>query len=324
MRDDQPLDVGVLGTGSMGENHARVYESLSSTNLVGVYDVDEAAADEVADRYGTRFFEVDTLLERAHAVSIVVPTEYHYETAKRAMERGVCVLVEKPICKRPERGEDLVAIADEHDVTLQVGHIERFNPAVRTAWKVIDDCDVIAIDTNRLGPPIARDISDSAVVDLMIHDLDIVLSVLGEMPIDVQATGTKGNAYATATLTFPSGVVASLTASRVTQRKVRTLDITAEDRLVSADFLDRGVEIHRHSLPEFIQENGDVRYRHESVVEYPTVERGEPLQGELDSFVEAVRTDSEPEVTGSDGVRALRLARRIELLAADHQEGGGA
>lgn len=324
MREDPALDVGVVGTGSMGENHVRVYESLPSTNLVGVHDADREAAGEVAERYGTRFRELDALLDDADAVSIVVPTEYHYEMANRAMENGVSVLVEKPICKRPERGEDLVAVADEHDVTLQVGHIERFNPAVATALKVVEDCDVIAIEANRLGPPISRDITDSAVVDLMIHDIDVVLSLVGEMPTDIQATGAKNNAYATATLTFPSGVVASLTASRVTQRKVRKLDITAEDRLVSADFLDRGVEIHRHSVPEFIQKDGDVRYRHESVVEYPTVERGEPLQDELESFTNAVRTGTEPEVTGSDGVRALRLARRIESLAADEQGGRGA
>jgi predicted dehydrogenase len=149
----------------------------------------------------------------------------------------------------------------------------------------------------------------------MIHDIDVVCSLVDAEPSSVEASATREGQYATATLEFPSGVVATLTASRVTQRKVRSLDVTADDRLVTADFLDRGVEIHRHSLPEYVQTDGDVRYRHESIVEYPTVERGEPLRTELASFLESVETGTEPVVSGADGVRALRIARDIEAEA---------
>jgi predicted dehydrogenase len=293
-----------------------VYDALPEAELVGVADVDDEAAATVADEYGVANLDRAELLDRVEAVSIAVPTEYHFETAMAAFDAETAVLVEKPICRSVDRARELVDRADEVGVTLQVGHIERFNPAVATTTEVIDDIDeLIAINAERLGPPISREITDSVVLDLMIHDIDVVCSLVGAEPSSIDASATREGQYATATLEFPSGVVATLTTSRVTQRKVRSLDITADDRLVTADFLDRGVEIHRHSLPEYVQTDGDVRYRHESIVEYPTIERGEPLRKELASFLEAVTTETEPVVSGGDGVRALRIAKRIEAEA---------
>lgn len=313
---DDPTPVGVIGTGSMGRNHVRVYDTLPEAELVGVADADADAAAAVADEYGVPHLDRAELLEEAAAVSVAVPTEYHFETASAAFDAGTAVLVEKPICGTVDRAQELVERAEEAGVTLQVGHIERFNPAVTTTADVIDDVDeLIAIDADRLGPPISRDITDTVVLDLMIHDIDVVCSLVDAEPSSVEASATREGQYATATLEFSSGVVATLTASRVTQRKVRSLDVTADDRLVTADFLDRGVEIHRHSLPEYVRDAEDVRYRHESIVEYPTVERGEPLRTELASFLESVETGTEPVVSGADGVRALRIAREIEAEA---------
>ena len=310
------LPVGVIGVGSMGQHHARVYQELPSAELVGVADVNAEAAAETAAQYGTTPTSVESLLSAAAAVSIAVPTPYHYDTAMAAIEAGVGVLIEKPIAEEPAQGRELLVAAEEAGVTLQVGHIERFNPAVRTLETVAGDLDVIAVDSQRLGPPAGREIADGVATDLMIHDADVLLSLVDEPVADVYAAETAGDQYVAATVEFETGVVATLTASRVTQQKVRTLSITAESCRVTVDYIDQSVRINRHSLPEYVETDGEVRYRHENVVERPTVENGEPLKKELTAFVEAVRTGAEPVVTAADGVRALELVQRVEAVAA--------
>jgi len=149
----------------------------------------------------------------------------------------------------------------------------------------------------------------------MIHDLDIALSVVGAEPSSVDAERASDDRYVTATVGFENGVAAGFRASRVTQRKVRTLTVTARDCTVEVDYIDRSIQIHRHSLPEYVETNGDVRYRHESVIERPTVENGEPLKAQLRAFLAAVRGERSPPVSGRDGLRALALARDVERAA---------
>ncbi|MGM0604958.1 MAG: Gfo/Idh/MocA family oxidoreductase [Halobacteriota archaeon] len=311
----ETLSVGVIGVGSMGKHHARVYHEIPDVVLSGVSDVDEAAAAAVAETYRTRSKSIDSLIRDADLVSIAVPTPHHYSTAMRAIDAGVHVLVEKPIAETAAQAQELISAAADESVTLQVGHIERFNPAVRTVMDVAADLDVIAVDAQRLGPPVGRQIRDSAAVDLMIHDLDVITSLLERDVTQVSAAETASGQYVTATLTFDSGVVGTVTASRVTQEKVRQLSITASECRVNVDYLSQSVTINRQSVPEYVDADGDVRYRHSNVVERPTVENGEPLRRELESFVDAVRTSSDPVVTGSDGLEALRLAHRIESRA---------
>jgi len=311
----EQLAVGVVGVGSMGQHHARVYQELPTVELVGVADANEQQAAETADRYGTTPLSADSLLSVADAVSIVVPTEYHYEMGMAAIDAGVDLLIEKPIADDPSAGRELSAAADDAGVTLQVGHVERFNPAVRTLSEITTDLDVIALDAQRLGPPTNREIGDGVAMDLMIHDADILLSLVDAPVAEVYAAETAGNQYVAATVEFETGVVATLTASRVTQQKVRTLSVTAEDCRVNVDYMSQSVQINRHSLPEYIEANGDVRYRHENVIERPTVENGEPLKKELTSFAETARTGGEPVVSAADGVRALELVRRVTEVA---------
>jgi len=312
----EPLSVGVIGVGSMGQHHARVYQELPTVDLVGVSDVNEEQAAETAEKYGTTPMSVDSLLSVADAVSIVVPTAYHYEMGMAAIEAGVDLLIEKPITEDPAAGRELLAAAEEADLTLQVGHVERFNPAVRTLSKIAVDLDVIALDSQRLGPPTGRAIDDGVAMDLMIHDADILLSLVDSPVADVYAAETAGDQYVAATVEFENGVVATLTASRVTQQKVRTLSVTAEECRVNVDYMSQSVQINRHSLPEYIEANGDVRYRHENIIERPTVENGEPLKKELASFIDVVRTDAEPVVSGVDGIRALELVRRVKDVSS--------
>ncbi|WP_266077830.1 Gfo/Idh/MocA family protein [Haladaptatus caseinilyticus] len=317
----EPVNAAVIGVGSMGRHHARVYSELPEVNLVGIHDVDETRADEVARNHGSQAVSMDEAIREADVASIAVPTPYHYEMAKQCIDGGVHILVEKPFVAEPEEGRDLLARADTADVMIQVGHIERFNPAIRTLSEIVSELDIIAIDAQRLGPPPeGRAVDVSAVMDLMIHDLDVLLSIVDDDIASVAAVGTQDNRYASASIEFEGGIVAGLTASRVTQEKVRKLSITAQECRVNVDYTNQSVEIHRHSMPEYIEENGDLRYRHESIVERPTVENGEPLKNELRSFVRSATTGSTPVVTGEDGLRVLEVAREIDGLASGLRE----
>lgn len=306
--------VGVVGVGSMGRNHARVLQDVPDATLVGVSDADPDRAAAVASEFDTRPMEFGSLLDTVDAVSVAVPTPYHYEVSCECIEAGVDLLVEKPLVADLERGHRLVDLADTHDVILQVGHVERFNPGVRTLLDVTEEMDIVAVTARRLGPPPDRDIEDTAVMDLMIHDVDIVLSLVNEPVAEVAAVSTEAGRYAAATLQFESGIVAQFTASRVTQEKVRELNISAADARVSLDYTDQHLDVHRQSVPEFVEEDG-VRHRHESVVEHLTVDRREPLRAELASFVAASRTRTEPVVDGAEALQSLEVTRQIDALA---------
>ncbi len=315
----EQLDVGVIGVGSMGKHHARVYNKLPEANLVGVCDDDDEQAREVAQQYATEAIRQTALLERTDAVSIAVPTQYHFETAQACLDAGVATFIEKPILGSLERADAFQTAVNHADIPVQVGHIERFNPAVSKLAEIIPDLSVVSIRAQRLGPPPERTIDDSAVTDLMIHDIDVVLSLLGESPVDVHSAGVDDNRHAAALLEFESETMANLIASRKTQRKVRTLEITAEECYVELDYIDQSIEIHRNSMPEYIRENGGVRFKHESIIERPSVSNAEPLREELASFCEAAATGGEPDVTVADGIEALAVARWIELRSHGYQ-----
>lgn len=306
------IDVGVVGVGSMGQHHARVYNQLSGVNLVGIADADTQRATEVAEQYETNHLSTEELLTDAEAVSVVVPTQYHYDVVTSCLSRGVAPLIEKPILKSLDRAEKLLSEIKEAGVPVQVGHIERFNPAVSVVSEIADDLDILSVRARRLGPEPDRSIQDSAVLDLMIHDIDIVLSLFEEMPTAVTGTATRKGRHASALLEFGPDRIASLTASRKTQKKVRVLEITAEECFIEIDYLDQSVEVHRNSVPEYIEEDGAIRFKHESLVERPVVQNGEPLRRELNSFAQAVRDGTTPEVTAQDGVDALSVALDIE------------
>jgi predicted dehydrogenase len=305
-------NVGVIGVGSMGQHHARVYRELNDVNLVGIADADPERASEVAEKHGTEALETEDLLEAVDAVSVVVPTQYHYDVVTTCLEEDVATFVEKPVLGSLDRADDLLAQVKAADVPVQVGHIERFNPAVTTLSEIVEDISIVSVRARRLGPEPDRKIEDSAVIDLMIHDIDIVLSLFDETPTSISGSGVREGRHASALLEFEGNRMASLTASRKTQRKVRTLEITAEECFIEVDYLDQSIEIHRSSVPEYIEEDGDVRFKHEGIVERPVVQNGEPLQRELESFLEAVKSGTTPEITVQDGLNALSVALEIE------------
>ncbi len=304
--------VGVIGVGSMGQHHARVYQELPDVDLVGVYDVDANRARTIANKYGAKPLSLDGLVGSVDALSIVTPTTHHRELAEKAIDAGTDILVEKPLAVSTTDAEAIVEQADAADVTLQVGHIERYNPAVRSLSQFVDDLDIIALEAERQGPPVDRGGDDSVLMDLMIHDIDITCSLLTGDVVDIEATGTADGDYITTALTFENGVVATLTASRVTAKKVRTLSLTADECRVDVNYTSQDVTITHQTKPEYIEADGGLRFRSESVTERPTVDNGEPLKKELSSFIDASMTDVDPVVTGEDGLQAIRLAERIQ------------
>lgn len=314
--DTETLAAAVIGVGSMGRHHARVYSELQNVSLIGVYDVQEEQARSIAAKYGTTVSSQSKLLEKADIVSVAVPTAYHYAVVRDALEADTHVLVEKPFVDDLARGRELAALAYARDLTLQVGHIERFNPATQVLMEIIPDLDVIGVDIKRLGPPVDRDGNDSVVMDLMIHDVDILLAIV-DAEIETIAATAHDPSHATAQVQFANRCVGSLTASRLTQQKVRELSVTAKSCQVNIDFIDQSVEIHRCSLPEYVEANGDIRYRHESVVERPMVDNSEPLKAELASFVDAVREGRDPVVTAAQAIRTLEVIEEIESKAFD-------
>ncbi|ESP86912.1 Gfo/Idh/MocA family protein [Candidatus Halobonum tyrrellensis] len=315
MSETAPFSVGVIGVGSMGRHHARVYHELPIAELVGIHDVDTDRAREVATDNNSRALPLPDLLAEADAVSVAVPTEYHEDLVRTCIDAGVDVLVEKPITGDPETGRELVDMAEEAGVRLHVGHVERFNPAVTALTEMIGELSPVALSARRLGPPPGRDIADGPVTDLMIHDIDVLLSLFDE-PSEVTAAYANGHPHVSAQLRYDDGFLATLTASRASQKRVRELELTAEECTVSLDYTDQSIRIHRRTVPEYVQQNGDVRFRNRSVVELPTIDSVEPLKEELSTFIEACATGEDHPVSGEDGLRALKMARRIQRAAA--------
>jgi predicted dehydrogenase len=296
----------VVGVGALGRQHARVWAGLPGARLVGVTDADPARAAAVAAEHGGRVFErLEDLLLEVDAVSVAVPTVDHHRVARQAIEAGRAVLLEKPMTATLEEADDLLALSREGGVALQVGHIERFNPA--TAALLSAGRGARFVEVHRLGSFSARSLDVDVVLDLMIHDLDIVLALDGSEPVQIEAVGvpvlTPRVDIANARLRFASGLIANLTASRVSLEKVRKFRVFAPRTYVSADFTAREAQVFRLEADEA----GRPRIASER--------RGapdlEPLRLQIEAFARAVRDGSAPPVPGPDGRRALALAHAI-------------
>jgi predicted dehydrogenase len=310
------VPVGVVGVGALGRQHARVWASMPGARLVGVHDRDPARAAAVAAEFGCDVAsETDALLSEARAVSVAVPTVDHHAVALRALEHGCDVLVEKPMTATLAEADALVERAGRDGRVLQVGHIERFNHATEVLLDTVRTPRFIEV--HRLGSFSARSLDVDVVLDLMIHDLDIVLTLDGSEPAQIEAVGvpvlTPRVDIANARIRFASGLIANLTASRVSLEKVRKFRVFAPRTYVSVDFTAREAQVFRLDADPA----GAPRITSEK--------RGapdeEPLRRQLAAFLRAVRERSRPVVAGTDGRRALALAHAILGRMA---EGAGA
>ncbi len=297
------LRVGVVGVGHLGFQHARIFHQLENSELVGVFDINFERAEFVAKRWKTKAYRsLEDLLKDVEAISCVVPTSSHYEVGKEIISHGLHLFLEKPMTETVEQAEELVKLAKEKNVKLQVGHIERFNPAVLAVHKFIDSPKFI--ESHRLAPFNPRGTDVDVVLDLMIHDLDLIIYYLGKEPVKVEAVGvpviTKKVDIANARLEFDRGEIANVTASRISIEKLRKIRMFQKDMYISIDYLHRNVEFYR-------------KFGDEIIPYFPDVKQDlEPLKLELESFVNAVLEDEEPPVTGMDGLRALRVALRVK------------
>ncbi|HEU5330180.1 MAG: Gfo/Idh/MocA family protein [Thermomicrobiales bacterium] len=301
------LRVGVVGVGAMGEHHTRVYAALPEAELVGVYDPSRDRAAEVAARWQTRAWPaLPDLLAAVDALSIASPTSTHEAVATQALERGVHVLVEKPLAASLAAGQRLAAVAARHPALVaQVGFIERFNPCVRVLHRYLAGQRIVTITIDRLSPFGPRCLDTDVIHDLMIHDIDLTLAALGEELTLLRAEGEalhdSGADWATAWFTTPDGATATLRASRVAQEKVRRLAIVTERATLRADLLARHVTVTAHGAAQ--------------AVETIAVPDDEPLRLELQYFLTCAASSEQP-IAGVDaGLRALVQAAAVAAAA---------
>jgi virulence factor len=319
----QPLRVGLIGVGSMGQHHARVLSLLKGVKFVGIADVNVEQGLETASKYRARFFEdYQELIEHVDAVCIAVPTRLHYEVGIKCLEAGIHVLIEKPIAATIEEAEALVNAAAESQAILQVGHIERFNPVFQELSQVLKTEKVLALEAHRMSPYSNRANDVSVVLDLMIHDIDLLMELAGSSVVGLTACGSRSGEssryldYVTATLGFANGVVATLTASKVTHRKTRSITAHCSRSLTEANFLNNEILIHRHHSEKFNEYHQGL-YRQDGLIEKVYTSNIEPLYAELEHFVNCVRCGNQPSVGGEQALKALRLAIDIEQMALD-------
>ena len=321
----KPVKVGVIGIGNMGWNHARVLSLLRDAELVGVADPDAARGALATEQFGCRWFaDYNDLIAEVEAVCIAVPTLLHHPVGMACLKAGVHVLIEKPIAANEQEARELIAAAEQAGRLLQVGHIERFNPAFRELLNVVANEEVVVLEGRRHSPHADRANDVSVVLDLMIHDIDLALELAGAPVVGFAAAGGRSSDgpidYVTATLNFANGVAASLTASKMSHRKERCLTAHCRDSLVEADFLNRNLRIHRRAQESYSATRGELLYRHDGFIEEVSISPTEPLYAELEHFLQCVRGAATPAVDGLQASRALRLADLIEQAVEQPQQ----
>ncbi|MFM8566334.1 MAG: Gfo/Idh/MocA family protein [Gemmatimonadota bacterium] len=311
-----PVRLGVVGAGSLGYHHARIARDLPGLVFRGIFEANAERAGTVSRDLGIRAYPaLDALLDDVDAVSIVTPTPAHHAVAMRALERGTHLLIEKPITVSLEEADELLALAERQGVLVQIGHVERFNRAIRAAQPHVDR--PLFIDSDRLAPFNPRGSDVAVVLDLMIHDIDLVLTLIGGGVRDVTAAGvgvlTPSIDIANARVTFDSGAVATITASRVSKERMRKLRIFQRNGYLSLDLGAGTGELYRLredvDLPSLVKQAQPL----EAFVERIPLEapEGEPLRLELESFAEALRGRAPVVVSGRAGREALAVALRI-------------
>jgi len=301
----------------MGWHHARVLSLLKDAELVGVADLDEERGKLAMEQFNCNWYKnYKDLLHQVEAVCIAVPTLFHKKVGLECLNSGKHVLIEKPIAANKEEASSLINASNNAKKLLQVGHIERFNPAFRELTKVVANEEVVVLEARRHSPHPERANDVSVVLDLMIHDIDLVIELASSKVIRLAAVGgCSGDGpmdYVNATLGFQNGVVASLTASKMSHKKIRSLSAHCQNGLVETDFLNHSLQIHRKSHESYTAEHGELVYRNDGYVEEVSTTSIEPLYAELEHFLKCVQGKETPEVDGEQASRALKIADFIE------------
>lgn len=317
---NQKLKIGVLGAGHLGKIHLRLLQESSAYELVGFYDSQPQIAAKISREFGYRSFsEVDSLLDEVDVIDIVTPTISHFELGKKALEKGLHIFLEKPITATVEEANELVSLAKAKGLLGMVGQVERFNPALMAANPYINT--PMFIETHRLAEFNPRGTDVSVVLDLMIHDIDAILSVVQSKVIDVHASGvsiiSETPDIANARLRFENGCVANLTASRISMKTMRKSRFFQRDAYVSVDFFEKKTEVVRmQNAPESAEDFAMILENAEGVkkqifFDNPEVKEGNAILMELEHFADAINNNKEPIVSLQAGTSALEVAHQI-------------
>ncbi len=317
------LKVGVIGAGHLGRWHIKNLQQIEGVEFVGFFDSDVERAKEISKEYkASAAASMEELLENCAAISIVVPTSAHYEVARAALNRNVHVFCEKPFMETTAEADEIIALAKSQNLVLQVGHIERFNPALSGLREI--PMNPMFIESHRIAPFNPRGIDVAVILDLMIHDIDIILSIVHSDIDRIDAAGapilTDSIDIANARIKFKNGCVANITASRVSNKQMRKLRIFQKDAYISVDFLKNKTELY--SLVDNPQKRGrgitlaeiEMPDGRKKKITYKRLKKdsANAMLEELRAFVYAIQNNSQPPVTGEDGKRALETAIRIE------------
>ncbi|KQC28895.1 Gfo/Idh/MocA family protein [Flagellimonas eckloniae] len=314
------LKVGVLGAGHLGKIHLRLLNDSDNYDLVGFYDPDEINAKKVVDEFGYSYFEnINTLIDAVDVVDIVTPTLSHFDCAKKAITKGKHIFIEKPITNTHQEAKELLKLAEQFKVKGQVGHVERFNPAFLAVRDTIEN--PMFIETHRLAEFNPRGTDVPVVLDLMIHDIDVILSVVKSEVKQINASGvsvvSKSPDIANARIEFENGCVANLTSSRISLKNMRKSRFFQQDAYISVDFLEKKVEVVKmKDAPEkpgdfdMILQNAEGDKK-QIYFENPDIETNNAILEELETFANAINTHTDPVVTLKQGTQALRVALQI-------------
>ncbi len=326
------LPVAVLGCGRMGKLHTRVYSQMPQVRLVGVYDANPQTAQTVAREYNTQAFtDLNALLDQVAAVTIAAPTQFHAALAEPCLKRGIACMIEKPIARTVAEAQGIVNLAKANNALVQVGHVERFNPIVRAMARL--NIQPRFIEVARISPMTFRSLDVGVVLDMMIHDIDIVLSLAKSPVAKIDAVGVsvigQVEDICNARLTFANGCVANMTGSRLALKTERKLRLFSPDAYVSIDYQNRtgivarrggNLDAIRNTVAKLrsgqIQDPTLLSYKDLVSLEELKVDNTEPLRAEQDAFIDAVRTRTRPQVNAEDGLAAVEIATQITEIIA--------
>ncbi|WP_020004741.1 Gfo/Idh/MocA family protein [Brachyspira innocens] len=309
------VNISLIGVGRMGQFHLNVISQINHINLSGIYDADENHLNEISQKYNIKKFNsIDEAIDNADAVIIASPTTFHFEIAKKAVEKGKHVLVEKPMTETYAQALELEEIVKQKNVILQVGHVERFNGAVQELHHIIEK--PYLIEARRLAPFTPRITDVGVVFDIMIHDLDIVTSLVKKPVIKFSASGkrirTKNEDIASALLEFEDETIATVSASRVTQEKIRTLAISTEEAYFLLDYATQDITIHRQAASQSnIKTSIGINYKQESIIERVFIHRDNPLKLEDEHFANCILGKDKRFVSIEDDVNTIKLTESI-------------
>lgn len=317
------IRVAVIGAGMMGRNHLKTYKSLPGVELVGVYDIFSDACQKAAEMFGIKAFSsMEEVAASVDAVSVVTTSVTHAEVGEFFLNKGIHCLMEKPLATTEAGCQRLINAAAKNNVTLLVGHIEQFNPAVEQMHKILSDTSKIrSLTAQRMSAASGRITDVDVSMDLMIHDAEIVLSLVKSPVKSILASSVKtpdhaeGKDYITAILEFENGVTASMTASRITQARVRTLTVTTDTNYIDMDFIGQSINVHSQGRMPYVNQESIpdwMNYGLKGSVEQLFIPTNQPLTAELTHFVNCINGKETPRITGQNALEALRVIWTVQ------------